>query len=99
MMKSVNEKAPIKEIIGLFGDLDIIFIEGFKDSNLPKIEVHRKAVDIKLLCKSSSYNSAAISAIATDELLDVDIPQLDLDDPVSIADFIEANIELFKIHI
>ncbi len=97
MIKSVKEKAPIKEIVKLFGNLDIIFIEGFKNSNLPKIEVHRKAVDKELLCKSSSYNSSAIVAAATDELLNVDIPQLDINDPVSIADFIAVNIELFKL--
>ena len=75
-------------------DLDLILVEGFKLADLPKIELHRKALD-----KPYIYpNDDNIIAIALDHPLeDKDAPLLlDLNNPKKIADFIETNIVKIK---
>lgn len=92
MIQSLKEEKTIEEIITLFGNLDIVLIEGFKNNIYPKIEVHRKGIDNNLLCKNSHYGTSNFIAVASDENLDVNIPILNLNDSVSIADFIEDNL-------
>lgn len=94
MVQLLKEEKAIEEIINLFDDLEIVLIEGFKNSNntYPKIEVHRKGIDNGLLCKNSNYSISNFIAVASDEKLDVNIPVLNLNDAVSIADFIEDNL-------
>jgi molybdopterin-guanine dinucleotide biosynthesis protein MobB len=88
LIQSVEQDAPIKDIARLISaDCDILIVEGFHDAHVPKIEVHRKETGKELRCKS-----AELRAIATDEKLDVDVPQLKLDDVSGIADFIEAKL-------
>ena len=73
----------------LFKEMDIVLIEGFKNSRYPKIEVHRKGIDNCLLCKNSDFNIETFIAIASDEEIEVKIPVLDLNNINYIADFIE----------
>lgn len=83
--------------------LDIILVEGFKLASLPKIELHRKALNKPYLYPTDEN----IIAIALDHELDEshlpdDFPattrtqtapaQLDLNNPLQITDFIEENI-------
>lgn len=86
LIKPVATDISLEEIASLFGeDPDIILVEGFKQSDSPKIEVHRKAVGppLKRLKK--------LVAIATDETLDTKTRQFSLEDAKGIADFIEEG--------
>lgn len=69
---------------------DIILVEGFKSESFPKIELHRQAVNSNLMYQSDKN----IVAIATDNPLNIanDIPQLDINNPHQVAEFIIANI-------
>ncbi|WP_279145679.1 molybdopterin-guanine dinucleotide biosynthesis protein B [Clostridium tyrobutyricum] len=89
MMKILPEKLDIEEILEFFNDMDIVFIEGFRENTYPKIEVHRREMDDKLLYRNSKVDPGKYIAIASDESLDVPMPLLDLNDVDSIADFIE----------
>jgi len=71
--------------------VDIVLVEGFKSSSLPKIEVHRKERSPDLLCRGKEHDPMLL-AIASDEPLDLDVPQLDIDDPDGVTDFIERNL-------
>ncbi len=71
-------------ITQISSDADIILIEGLKNMNYPKIEVHRKEISNKILCEKDSK----IIAIVSDLLLDIKIPSFDLNDIPSIVDFI-----------
>jgi len=66
--------------------VDIILVEGFKHEDFPKIELHRPSMGKPLLFPED----ASIIAIATDAPLPVapPIPQLDLNSPRPIAEFI-----------
>ncbi len=93
MIQSLKEEKPIEEIVNFFDDLDIVLIEGYKNKKnpYPKIEVHRKGMDNNLLCKNSDCSTNNFIAVASDEKLEVDLPVLNLNNAVSIADFIEDN--------
>lgn len=78
----------LKDILKLFGGgYDLILLEGFKESEATKILVHRKD---KTLPISTLLN---VVAIATDEKLDIDIPQYSRDDISSFTYLIEALIK------
>ncbi|MGE5629171.1 MAG: molybdopterin-guanine dinucleotide biosynthesis protein B [Solirubrobacterales bacterium] len=95
MIKALKERESVENIIKMFGNMDIIFIEGFKDNKFSKIEVHRRGVDTRLLMDSWDFNKDTFIALASDEALDKCIPVLDLNDYEAIADFIE-NIKMFQ---
>ena len=65
-------------------DYDLILTEGFKSSNFPKIEVHRREQGEGLLT-----DPQLLLAVVTDESLPVDVPQFSLNDLTKIADLIE----------
>jgi molybdopterin-guanine dinucleotide biosynthesis protein MobB len=89
--KQVNTPS-IEEILDTyFADVDLVLVEGFKKSSLPKIEVHRKEQGASLICRGDSYDPHLI-AVASDEPLDVDVPIFDINDAVEIAGFIEERV-------
>ncbi|MBU3073629.1 molybdopterin-guanine dinucleotide biosynthesis protein B [Clostridium estertheticum] len=92
MIHKVEKEVPIDEILLLFKEIDIVLIEGYKDNNFPKIEVHRKDGDSNLLCTNPKFEFSKIIAIATDEDVNVNIPILNLNDVNSICDFIESKL-------
>jgi molybdopterin-guanine dinucleotide biosynthesis protein B len=86
LIKPVTSATIFNEIVQLFGeDFDIIIVEGFKQSDTPKIEVHRRETgplisDLKNLV-----------AIATDEPLETETKQFSIEDTGGLADFIETS--------
>ncbi|MBU3176290.1 molybdopterin-guanine dinucleotide biosynthesis protein B [Clostridium estertheticum] len=92
MIQKVEKEVSIDEILLLFKEIDIVLIEGYKDNNFPKIEVHRKDGDSNLLCTNPKFEFSQIIAIATDEDINVNIPILNLNDVNSICDFIESKL-------
>jgi molybdopterin-guanine dinucleotide biosynthesis protein B len=81
----------LAEMLGLLDPsrIDLLLVEGFKAERFPKIELHRPSLGRPLLCTSDD----SIIAVASDAALaDVpaDLPELPLNDPASIADFILA---------
>ncbi len=86
LIKPVTSGTILDEIVQLFGeDYDIVIVEGFKQSDTPKIEVHRPETgplikDLKNLV-----------AIASSEPLETGIRQFSLEDTKGIADFIEED--------
>ena len=64
-----------------------MLVEGFKTEHIPKIEVHRADLGKPLLFP----DDPDIVAIATDvepDILATDLPQLNLNLPAEVADFI-----------
>ncbi|WP_270562807.1 molybdopterin-guanine dinucleotide biosynthesis protein B [Clostridium beijerinckii] len=96
MIEKLKEEKDLEEILELFIGMDLVIIEGYKNNGYPKIEVHRKEVDSKLLCENGSLDRTKFLAVATDEKLNLDIEQLDINDVNKIAEFIEDKI-IFKV--
>ena len=86
IIKPILEAPDLTEISRLFSkDHDMILAEGFKQSNTPKLEVHRKTVG-PLLSKIDN-----LIAIATDEPLETEVTQFPLQDVKGIANFLENS--------
>ena len=88
--KNLNHELSIEEIMPIVGpEFDLVLVEGFKKSKIPKIEVHRKKLGDDILCSPEE-----LSAVVTDGSLDTDIVQLPWGDTVTVADFIEKTFVL-----
>jgi molybdopterin-guanine dinucleotide biosynthesis protein MobB len=91
LVKKHPASPPVNELIaGYFSDVDIVLTEGFKQSGLPKIEVHRRERSDALLCRGEGHDPTLI-AVASDAQLQLDVPLLDLNRPAAVADFIELR--------
>lgn len=66
--------------------LDLIVVEGFRDAAIDKIELHRDAINKPFLHLDDKH----IIALATDTAgaVKTELPVLDLNNPVMIAEFI-----------
>lgn len=77
--------ASVETLAPLFGDVDLILVEGLKDSAYPKLEIIRGAVSNRSVCPPET-----LLAVVTD--VDVSIkgvPSLDLNDIASAVPLIE----------
>ncbi|WP_027632732.1 molybdopterin-guanine dinucleotide biosynthesis protein B [Clostridium hydrogeniformans] len=92
MIQALKEEKTVEDILPLFSGMDLVIIEGFKTNTYPKIEVHRKGVDTNLLYNNPKYDKSTYLAIATDESLNINLPQLDLNNLHEIVKFIEDNL-------
>ncbi len=68
-------------------DADLVLVEGYKRSKIPKIEVHRHEVGEGLFCQDDE----SLVAVASDTELSVEVPRFHLDNDQGIADFIEQK--------
>jgi cyclic pyranopterin phosphate synthase len=76
------------DLAGSLGGLDLIFLEGFKHSSHPKIEVLRGAVSTSPVCAPET-----MLAIATDLPLQLEgVPVCHLDDIERLGGLVEAHI-------
>ena len=86
LIKPTNSEPALEQIARLLGeDYDIILAEGFKDSDAPKIEVHRQRAGPPLASVKK------LIAIATDEPLETKTRQFSLEDSKDLADFLEKG--------
>ena len=84
LIKPVAQALTVDQIARYLGeDYDIILAEGFKESNVPKIEVHRKAIGPPLSAIKKRI------AIVTDEPLTIKTRQFSTDDVKGLANLLE----------
>jgi len=75
----------LDELLSRMAPCDLVLVEGFKKTPIPKLEVHREERQMSLLSETDS----SIVAVASDcELSGLDIPVFDLNDITLIADHI-----------
>ena len=93
-IKELNEEIEFNDIIKLLLDKDIILVEGYKNSNLRKIEVYRSGVSDKIITPKEK-----IIAVASDINLNLEnIKVIDKNSIKELADLIEKENE-FKFEI
>jgi len=82
------DKEPVVEEVlrDYMHDTDIVLAEGFKDSHLPKIWVFRSENSGSMIRKDDS-----LIAVVSDRETDIGVPWFDINDVVSVADFIEKT--------
>ena len=90
MVKDVAEEYRLEDIVSqFFGDRDLVLTEGYKRGDMPKIEVFRSAAHRTPLHTENTSNH--LMAIVSDIPIDLGVPQFDVNDIPSIADFIEKR--------
>ena len=75
--------------------IDFVIVEGFKSAPIAKIEIHRPALNKPLISASDKY----VIAIATDNpnMIESNLPLLDLNDIEMIADYIEQFLSNYNV--
>ena len=96
MVQKPTQPPRLDRVLGeWFKDMDLILVEGYKTSDLPKIEIHRSELNKTLLCrgeKSDPHLLAVASDGPADGLSELDVPLLDLKKPATIADFLQESL-------
>lgn len=93
LMTELAQEPDLDELIAKFDNhyADLILVEGFKQANIAKIEVHRPSLNMPLLATQDSN----IVAVASDSALTLThIPVLDLNNIAAIAAFIIQHLSL-----
>jgi molybdopterin-guanine dinucleotide biosynthesis protein B len=86
-MQRTNRPPTFEEVIDFLGNkFDFILIEGFKESTIPRIEVHRKELG-GLMSPPDK-----LLAVVTDEELDIPVPQFSNRDGVALLDLLEKTL-------
>lgn len=80
-----GDEADLNTLLNELSPADLVLVEGFKNDPIPKIEIFRKGMEHPFLYESRPH----IIAVATDhDLPDCPLPQLNLNDPVAITDYL-----------
>lgn len=86
-MQRLSRPLTFEEVIDFLGNkFDFILIEGFKESGIPRIEVHRKELG------SLISSPEKLLAVVTDEQLEVPVPQFSSRDGVALVDLLEKRL-------
>ena len=85
-----EEEPRLADLLAKLSSVDLVLVEGYKRDRHPKIEAHRKETGKNLIAVADD----TIRAVASNNNPSLDKPVFDLDDTVSIADFIQAETGL-----
>ncbi|ABE50563.1 molybdopterin-guanine dinucleotide biosynthesis protein B [Methylobacillus flagellatus] len=87
-----NEPANLPELLSQLDPdvVDLVLVEGFKQADIDKIEIHRPSLGYPLLAPEDRH----IIAVAADgPVTGLAVPTLDLNNPEAMADFITHWME------
>lgn len=95
IVKKPSAPPKLDKILQLwFNELDLVLVEGYKTSNLPKIEVHRSDLDKPLLGRGENHDPHLLAVVSDGRhnLGELDVPVLDPADPSALADFLVESL-------
>lgn len=81
---------PLANVLARIAPVDLVLVEGYKRDNHAKIEVFRAGEGRNLI----QPGDVTVRAVATDMVLALAVPVLDLNDPRTVADFILREVGL-----
>ena len=92
-----SEQLSAEDVAARFmSDADVILCEGFKQSALPKIEIHRREAHPTPLLGGSEVDASTYRAMVTDDASaasNIEVIRLDADGWLgALADFVERDI-------
>ncbi len=80
-----DSEPPLEAQVARLAPADLTLVEGFKNEAIPRLEVFRPALKHPPLHTEPGGHYVAV---ATDAVLDTDLPCLPLNEPAAVADFI-----------
>ncbi len=93
VISSTRQPATVDELVAhLPADLDVVVVEGYKGDGGPAVEVHRGEHTLLAIERGLS----GLIAVATDRpgTHELDMPQLDINDVATLAEFLEQSLNL-----
>jgi molybdopterin-guanine dinucleotide biosynthesis protein B len=84
LIQKTETKQDLLTLLALIEDVDIILVEGFKKSPLPRLEVVRAALGTNIV----SEGDRLLAVVTDSETLETDKPLLPLNDAAKVADFL-----------
>lgn len=85
-----EDEPNLEHLLTKLAPVDLVLIEGYKRDAHPKVEAHRAETGNPLIAPGDP----TVRAVASDVPMDLDRPVFDLNDTVSIADFILEEVGL-----
>ena len=82
----------LADLLAHMSPCDVVLVEGFRSVEIPKIEVHRPSTGHSLIHPVFPN----VVAVASDELIDVRVPRLDLNDVAAIAEFVKCYLNMCR---
>jgi molybdopterin-guanine dinucleotide biosynthesis protein B len=90
LIKDTSAEIPLTQLVDRYmNDMDIVLTEGYKRANLPQVEVFRSTAHDTPLHIKGKQNS--LIAVLSDHPVDLDAPNLDINDAQALADLIEER--------
>lgn len=91
-LQQENEPS-LEELCHHLSPCDLVLVEGYKFSNIPKLEVHRGSTGHPLIFPTDTH----IIAVVTDNMTaNYPVKMLDIDAPQQVADYILNYFSLIK---
>lgn len=90
MIRELDEEIHLEDIIKMVSDKDVVLVEGYKKSNLRKIEVYREGVSEKIITPKDKLIAIASN---TSHIDFNDVPIVKKDNYKTLADLIEKEKE------
>jgi molybdopterin-guanine dinucleotide biosynthesis protein B len=89
LMHELRQEAEptLDELCARLSDCDLVLVEGYKLSAIPKLEVYRQATGHPSLYPDDPH----IIAVVTDNSVKLPLPTLDINAPAQVADYILAH--------
>ncbi len=87
-----RDELTLAEALAQLSPCDLVLVEGFKHEPIPKIEIYRAAIGKPQLFPNDRH----VIAVASDQPVDTALPQLDLNRPADIADFICTRLTIAR---
>lgn len=78
------DELTLNEALAQLSPCDLVLVEGFKREPIPKIEIYRAEIGKPRIFPDDPH----VIAVASDAPQKTHLPQLDLNDPVAVAEFI-----------
>lgn len=85
-----SRELTLAEALGRLSPCDVVLVEGFKNEPFPKIEIYRREINKPALHPGDPH----VIAVASDAIIDTHLPQLDINDPAAVAEFVVAVLAL-----
>ncbi|MEA1921595.1 MAG: molybdopterin-guanine dinucleotide biosynthesis protein B [Pseudomonadota bacterium] len=94
LIEQTAKQLPLEDLAATYlQDLDLILVEGFKQIEIPKVEVQRQALGLPLLSRGATPDPNLI-AVISDRKQTLDVPLFTPDEISAISTFICDYFEL-----
>ncbi len=95
LIEQTEEQTPIEKLADSYlNDLDLILVEGFKQTPMPKIEVQRRELELPLISRNNDHHDPNLIAVVSDLAQDLDVPLFRPDEITELCRFILSHFKL-----